>query len=133
MIIEHPERFGLSQLHQLRGRVGRGKVPGLCFLMASTGLSEKALTRLQTLADVHDGFEIARRDLELRGYGEFAGVRQAGIGELDISEMMRESELLLKVKDEAERLIDLDPELTRPEHRPLNAFVESVVSGPSDL
>jgi ATP-dependent DNA helicase RecG len=133
MVIEHPERFGLSQLHQLRGRIGRGLEPGLCFLMASKNLSEKAVSRLKTLVENHDGFEIAQKDLEQRGHGEFIGMRQAGVGELDLSEMIRESELLSKAKEAAQRVIDDDPGLSKPEHGPLRVFVESVLARPLDL
>jgi ATP-dependent DNA helicase RecG len=133
MIIEHPERFGLSQLHQLRGRVGRGKDPGLCLLMISEDLPEKARQRLQVLVDSHDGFEIARKDLEQRGYGQFAGTVQAGVGELDIREMMRESDLLWKAKRAAGKLIDSDPDLSRPEHRILRSFLDIMLTTPVDL
>jgi ATP-dependent DNA helicase RecG len=133
MVIEHPERFGLSQLHQLRGRIGRGLEPGLCFLMAFRNLSEKAVSRLNTLVENHDGFDIAQKDLEQRGHGEFTGMRQAGVGELDLSEMIRESELLSKAKEAAQGVIDDDPGLSRPENGPLRVFVESVLSRPLDL
>jgi ATP-dependent DNA helicase RecG len=133
MIIEHPERFGLAQLHQLRGRVGRGSEKGLCFLMLTDNLSEKSISRLKILVENNDGFEIAQKDLELRGQGELVGMRQAGIGELDFSEMMRESELLLKAKREAERVMDSDPELLHPENGQLKEIVESVLVKPLDL
>jgi len=133
MVIEHPERFGLAQLHQLRGRVGRGAQRGLCLLMLSNNLPERTRSRLETLVENHDGFEIAKKDLELRGQGELIGTRQAGMGELDFTEMMRESELLLTAKREAHRLIDSDPELLRPENRQLKVMVESILAKPLDL
>ena len=133
MVIEHPERFGLAQLHQLRGRVGRGKERGLCFLMTSSNLPETSKSRLKTLVENHDGFEIAKKDLELRGHGEFTGTRQVGMGELDLSEMIRESELLLAAKQEAYRLIDSDPELLRPANRYLKDMVQSILTRPLDL
>ena len=133
MIIEHPERFGLAQLHQLRGRVGRGSDRGVCFLMASAGLSENALTRLKVLVDHHDGFEIARKDLECRGYGELIGMKQTGLGELDLSEMMREPDLLLLAKEKADLLLDSDPQLADPRHHALKGFVESILARPIDL
>ena len=83
MVIEHPECFGLAQLHQLRGRVGRGTEEGHCFLMLSDNLPERVLSRIKCLADNQDGFKIAQQDFELRGYGELTGTRQTGIGELD--------------------------------------------------
>jgi len=133
MIIEHPERFGLAQLHQLRGRVGRGSDRGVCFLMASGSLSENALSRLKVLVDHHDGFEIARKDLEHRGYGELIGMKQTGLGEMDLLEMMKEPDLLSKAKEEAERLLDADPHLSNTENRAMRDFVESVLSHPIDL
>jgi len=133
MIIEHPERFGLAQLHQLRGRVGRGSDRGVCFLMASGSLSQNALSRLKVLVDHHDGFEIARKDLEQRGYGELIGMKQTGLGEMDLLEMMKEPDLLSRAKEEAERLLDADPDLLSAENRALRHFVESVLSRPIDL
>ena len=133
MIIEHPERFGLAQLHQLRGRVGRGSDRGVCFLMGSASLSENALSRLKVLVDHHDGFEIARKDLESRGYGELIGMKQTGLGEVDLSEMMREPELLLLAKEKADLLLDSDPELADPLNHALKSFVESILTRPIDL
>ena len=133
MIIEHPERFGLSQLHQLRGRVGRGVERGLCLLMLPRDLSEKSRSRLEILAENHDGFDIARRDLEMGGQGELIGRRQAGIGELDLTETAREWELLLAAKKEANHLINADPDLSRPENRQMKIMVESILAKPLDL
>ena len=133
MIIEQPERFGLAQLHQLRGRVGRGSVRGVCVLMAPDALSPRALSRLQILTETHDGFEIARKDLEQRGQGELIGIRQAGLGELDLDEMMREPDLLLLAKEKADLLLDSDPELADPAHRGLKNFIESILTRPIDL
>jgi ATP-dependent DNA helicase RecG len=133
MIIEHPERFGLSQLHQLRGRVGRGSERGVCLLMVSDDLSDKALTRLRILTESRDGREIARKDLEERGQGELIGMRQAGLGELDLQEMMREPELLLRAKETADAILDADPELAHPRHRSLKDFVASILARPIDL
>ena len=133
MIIEHPERFGLSQLHQLRGRVGRGSAPAVCCLMAGRDLPEKAVQRLEVLVEHCDGFEIAQKDMEQRGFGQFVGTMQAGLGEIDLSEMVREPDLLLKAKAAAEELIREDPDLARPEHRPLRGFVDSMLTTPVDL
>ncbi len=133
MVIEHPERFGLSQLHQLRGRVGRGTERGLCLLMLSRDLSEKSRSRLEILVKNHDGFDIARRDLEMRGQGELIGRRQAGIGELDLTETAEEWELLLAAKNEANHLIDADPDLSRPENGLMKIMVESILAKPLDL
>ncbi|MBN1832289.1 MAG: ATP-dependent DNA helicase RecG [Deltaproteobacteria bacterium] len=133
MVIEHPERFGLSQLHQLRGRVGRGAERGLCLLMLPRDLSEKSRSRLEILAENHDGFDIARIDLEMRGQGELTGSRQAGIGELDLTETSREWELLLAAKNEANHLVDADPDLSRPENGQMKIMVESILAKPLDL
>jgi len=133
MIIEHPERFGLAQLHQLRGRVGRGSDRGVCFLMVAASLSENSRSRLKVLADHDDGFEIARKDLEYRGHGELIGMKQTGLGELDLSEMMREPDLLLLAKEKAEVLLDSDPELADPCNHALKSFVDSILTKPIDL
>ena len=133
MIIEHPERFGLSQIHQLRGRVGRGSERGVCLLMVSEGLSDRALSRLQIITKSRDGFEIAQKDLEERGQGELIGMRQAGLGELDLSEMIREPDLLFRAKEAADALLDADPEFAHPDHQGLKGFVESVLTKPIDL
>ena len=117
MVIQNPERFGLTQLHQLRGRVGRGTKRGHCFLMLSTQPSAQTLSRLRILVQSHDGFEIAQKDLEMRGQGELMGTKQAGAGELDFAEMFREPELLVAAKKEADALVASDPTLSRPENR----------------
>jgi ATP-dependent DNA helicase RecG len=117
MVIQNPERFGLTQLHQLRGRVGRGTKRGRCFLMLSTQPSAQTLSRLRILVQSHDGFEIAQKDLEMRGQGELMGTKQSGAGELDFAEMFREPELLVAAKKEADALVASDPTLSRPENR----------------
>ena len=133
MIIEHPERFGLAQLHQLRGRVGRGSEQGICLLMLSGTALEKARERLGILVNHQDGAEIAQKDLEMRGYGELIGTRQTGLGDLDLGDVIREPELLIKAKEEAHRLVDSDPGLLFPENQLLKAFVEEMVRKPVDL
>jgi ATP-dependent DNA helicase RecG len=133
MIIEHPERFGLSQLHQLRGRVGRGSDGGVCLLMVSGDLSDKSLSRLRVMTESRDGHEIARKDLEERGPGELIGMRQAGVGELDLWEMMKEPELVFQAKKTADALLDADPELSQSSHRGLRSFVQSILTKPIDL
>lgn len=126
MIIEHPERFGLAQLHQLRGRVGRGTEQGMCLLILPDDLSEKTEARLKAIAESHDGFEIARKDLEFRGYGELTGLRQAGIGEIEPSEIIRHQDMLMDAKRLAHSLIQSDPELLNPDHRYLKVIMEAV-------
>jgi ATP-dependent DNA helicase RecG len=94
MVIEHAERFGLAQLHQLRGRVGRGAAASACVLLASYPMSAVARERLGIIRDTQDGFEIARRDLLLRGPGEFLGARQSGLPMLRFADLERDSDLL---------------------------------------
>lgn len=133
MIIEQPDRFGLAQLHQLRGRVGRGHENGICLLMVSDNLSERTMSRLKILVKTGDGFKIAEKDFELRGQGEITGIRQSGLGELDLNEIAREPGLLSDAKREAQNLINSDSELLRPEHHNLRKLVESVLKRPTDL
>jgi ATP-dependent DNA helicase RecG len=133
MVIEHPERFGLAQLHQLRGRIGRGNEGGVCFLMLSKDLSEKAIARLTILAETHDGFEISRKDLDLRGHGELTGTRQSGAGEIDISEIITYQDLLVSAKKEAKDLIESDPELSRTDHHLLRTIIASILKKPLDV
>ena len=116
MVVEHAERFGLSQLHQLRGRVGRGEHQSYCILIAYYPVSEEARTRLSTMARTNDGFEIAEVDLELRGPGEFFGTRQSGMPELRIADVLRDQKLLIQARKEAFALVEEDPHLELPEH-----------------
>jgi len=115
MVIEHAERFGLSQLHQLRGRVGRGAAASACVLLYSTGdaprLGEAARERLRAMAETNDGFEIARRDLEIRGPGEFLGARQSGEAMLRFADLAQDSALLDWARKEAPMLLDHHPHL----------------------
>jgi ATP-dependent DNA helicase RecG len=110
MVIEHAERFGLSQLHQLRGRVGRGAAASACVLLYSTGdaprLGETARERLKAMAETNDGFEIARRDLEIRGPGEFLGARQSGEAMLRFADLATDQALLEWARHEAPRMLD---------------------------
>jgi ATP-dependent DNA helicase RecG len=101
MVIEHAERFGLSQLHQLRGRVGRGPHESYCVLLAGEGTTEEARRRLRVLCDAHDGFAIARADLQMRGPGEFLGTRQSGIPDLRVGDILRDHDLLEEARREA--------------------------------
>jgi len=117
MVIEHAERFGLSQLHQLRGRVGRGAAASACVLLYSTGdaprLSETARARLKAMADTNDGFEIARRDLDIRGPGEFLGARQSGAALLRFADLATDTALLEWARSAAPVLLDRHPELAQ--------------------
>jgi len=110
MVIEHAERMGLSQLHQLRGRVGRGSVQSACFLLYQPPLSETARARLKIVYESSDGFEIARADLHLRGPGEFLGIRQSGVPLLKIADLERDADLLEVARDIAARLLREQPQ-----------------------
>ncbi len=115
MVIEHAERFGLSQLHQLRGRVGRGTAASACVLLYSTGdaprLGETARARLKAMAETSDGFEIARRDLDIRGPGEFLGARQSGAALLRFADLTTDTQLLAWAREAAPLMLDRYPEL----------------------
>ncbi len=117
MVIEHAERFGLSQLHQLRGRVGRGAAASACVLLYSTGdaprLGETARARLKAMAESNDGFEIARRDLEIRGPGEFMGARQSGAALLRFADVVEDAGLLAWARELAPVMLDQHPALAQ--------------------
>jgi ATP-dependent DNA helicase RecG len=117
MLIEHPERFGLSQLHQLRGRVGRGAEESWCVLLGDYG--DDSRERLQLFASTDDGFEIARADLRLRGMGDLFGQQQSGEAMFRIADVVRDEDLLLRARNAADRLLADDPELSRKTHAPL--------------
>jgi ATP-dependent DNA helicase RecG len=124
MLIEHAERFGLAQLHQLRGRVGRGAQQSFCLLLASgrpASPSSEARRRLEALVKSNDGFVIAEEDLKIRGPGEFFGVRQWGAPEFRAASLIRDADLLQQAREEAFALLKQDPQLAKPEHRALRA------------
>jgi ATP-dependent DNA helicase RecG len=121
MLIEGADRFGLSQLHQFRGRVGRGEHQSYCLLLADSA-SEVARERLSALERIHDGFQLAEVDLELRGPGDFFGTRQSGLPDLRMAQLS-DRELLAAARKEATRLMEQDPELSAPEHAALAAQV----------
>ncbi|MET4692428.1 ATP-dependent DNA helicase RecG [Endozoicomonas lisbonensis] len=114
MIIENPERLGLAQLHQLRGRVGRGSIASHCLLMYHAPLSQQSRERLQVMRDSSDGFMIAEKDLELRGPGEVLGTRQTGLAQLRVAELERDSDLLEDVRSAAQTLLQVAPENAEP-------------------
>ena len=113
MVIEHPERFGLAQLHQLRGRVGRAGHQSYCILMGPRMFAEEARERLNVFVRTNDGFRIAEEDLRLRGPGEFFGTRQSGLPDLRAANIIRDADLLEKAREEAFELVQQDPELER--------------------
>jgi ATP-dependent DNA helicase RecG len=119
MIVEEAASFGLTQLHQLRGRVGRGRHPGRCFLMEAAESTPEGRERLEALCRTHDGFRIAEEDFALRGPGEVFGEQQAGLGGLRAAHLLRDAETLVKARRDAEALIAKDPELRSPGHAAL--------------
>jgi ATP-dependent DNA helicase RecG len=119
MLIEHAERFGLSQLHQLRGRVGRGPWKSYCILLTAGKLGEDAERRVQAMVETNDGFKIAEVDLQLRGPGEFFGTRQSGLPEFRVADLLRDAALLEEARRDAQAIIAGDPELRQAEHRGL--------------
>ena len=125
IVIENAERFGLSQLHQLRGRVGRGRYQSYCVLVTSSH-SDTARERLRALCATNDGFRIAEEDLRLRGPGDFFGKRQHGLPQLKVADFASDVALLQEAKQAAEELVVSDPELSRPEHAPLRRRVEEM-------
>lgn len=120
MVIEHAERFGLSQLHQLRGRVGRGREKSYCILMSSGKMTEDGEKRLRVMESTGDGFRIAEADLEIRGAGDFLGTRQAGMPDFRVASILRDGSLLERARLAAFALLDRDPDLARPEHKALH-------------
>jgi ATP-dependent DNA helicase RecG len=123
MLIEHAERFGLTQLHQLRGRVGRGGIQSTCVLLAQSGFGDDALKRLKTMESTNDGFKIAEADLEIRGPGELFGTRQSGIPALKIADLLTDGKLLATARQEAQALVKSDPGLADPGHAPIRQMV----------
>ncbi len=114
MVIESAERFGLSQLHQLRGRVGRGAEQSFCILMTGNKLSNEARTRMNTMVETNDGFRISEVDLKLRGPGDIMGTQQSGALDFHIADLIKDSELLEAARQEAEYIYDNDPKLEHP-------------------
>ncbi len=123
IIIEDADRFGLAQLHQLRGRVGRGEHASFCILMADPK-TEDGRARLQALTETSDGFKIAEEDLRLRGPGEFYGTRQSGLPELAIADILNDMDVLVETRETAFLLVDADPKLQLPEHAALRRALE---------
>ena len=117
MVIESAERFGLSQLHQLRGRVGRGADQSYCILMSGHKLSDDARQRLQTMVATNDGFEISEADLRLRGPGDLMGTQQSGVLQLKIADLVKDGETLKLARSYAQKVLRQDPELNHPDHK----------------
>jgi ATP-dependent DNA helicase RecG len=128
MVIENAERFGLAQLHQLRGRVGRGKEQAYCILMTGTQLNSKSRERLQTMVRTNDGFEIADVDLQLRGPGDLLGVKQSGVLDLKIADLAQDSEILQAARIAAQHILKEDPMLTHPQNIPIQTQLAHIRS-----
>ncbi len=133
MVVENAERFGISQLHQLRGRVGRGADKSYCVLFSGPNVSDGGDERLDALAKTTDGFLLAERDLEIRGEGQLFGARQSGLPDLKLVRLMKHRSLIEATRNRARRLVDDDPELDQPHHRALRAEVDRRFSGLDDL
>ncbi len=133
MVIEHPERFGLAQLHQLRGRIGRGERPSWCILMVGDEELAESSERLRYFVATTDGFKLAEKDLELRGPGELFGTRQHGLPDLRIADIFRDREVLLRARRDAFRLIEIDPALKQPQHELVRKVLYSRYAGRAEL
>jgi ATP-dependent DNA helicase RecG len=123
MVIESAEKFGLSQLHQLRGRVGRGSEKSYCILLTSNKLSEDGKQRLAIMCATNDGFKIAEKDLELRGPGDIEGTRQSGALNLKLADLVADQEILLVAKKLATQLVEADEKLELPQNMMLRTFL----------
>ena len=129
MVIESAERFGLSQLHQLRGRVGRGADQSYCILMSSVKLSKEAATRIEIMTETNDGFEIAETDLQLRGPGDIEGTMQSGIPfDLKIANLGKDGQIIEYARNIAEEIISLDPLLEESSNQILAAGLKRLFS-----
>jgi len=117
MLVENAERFGLSQLHQMRGRIGRGPDPSSCLLLAQYTRSDDAWRRLKVMEETDDGFRIAEEDLAIRGPGELLGTRQSGVPDFRVASLVRDAKVLSEAREDAFALVREDPELRQPEHR----------------
>jgi len=126
MVIENAERFGLSQLHQLRGRVGRRSDQSYCILMTGLKLSTEARTRLRTMVDTSDGFKIAEVDMELRGPGNLMGTQQSGALDLLVADLAKDGELLKTARSAAQDILNADPDLNKEENRPIKNHINSL-------
>ena len=136
MVVEHAERFGLSTLHQLRGRVGRGAAQSYAFLVYGDDLTPEGVERLKIMKETTDGFRIAERDLQLRGPGELLGVRQSGFLRFRVADLARDADLLASARDEAHRILAEDPGFLRAENAPIgralaaaSSFADAVLGG----
>ena len=123
MMIEHSERFGLSQLHQLRGRVGRGEHKSFCILLMGYAVSPESKERVTFMESTNDGFKLAEFDLELRGPGEFLGTKQSGVIGFKIADIVKNQDILLQARQSAFDVLAMDPELVLPENKHVKEYV----------
>jgi ATP-dependent DNA helicase RecG len=126
MVIENAERFGLSQLHQLRGRVGRGADQSYCILMTNYNLGADSKARIDTMVKTNNGFEIAETDLKLRGPGDILGTQQSGALDLLIADLGKDGKLLQDARQRAVELLEGDPDLQKPENQVIRTQIESM-------
>jgi ATP-dependent DNA helicase RecG len=124
MVIENAERFGLSQLHQLRGRVGRGAEQSYCILITDYKISKETKLRIETMCRTNDGFEIAEVDLQLRGPGDLSGTQQSGLLDLLVANLAQDGEILKAARQSAEEILNADPDLLQPVNQPIRAHIE---------
>jgi len=127
MVIESAERFGLSQLHQLRGRVGRGAEQSFCVLMTGDKLSKDTVKRIETMVRTNDGFEISEVDLQLRGPGDLMGTQQSGALNLHIADLSKDQQLVAQAREEAKQLLQKDPGLQHAENAGLREVMKDVL------
>ncbi len=127
MVIESAERFGLSQLHQLRGRVGRGAEKSYCILMTGDKISKESLKRMETMVQSNDGFEISEVDLQLRGPGDLMGTQQSGVLDLKISNLARDGQIVTLAREAAKKLLEDDPQFLLPEHQSLKEAIRTIL------
>jgi ATP-dependent DNA helicase RecG len=132
MIIESAERFGLSQLHQLRGRVGRGAEQSYCILMTGYKLSAEARLRMDTMVRTNDGFEIAEVDLKIRGPGDISGTQQSGVMDLKIADIVKDGSILELSRKAAVEILKKDPSLSSEENRAARMVMEQRAQGRED-
>jgi ATP-dependent DNA helicase RecG len=133
ILVEHAERFGLPQLHQLRGRIGRGRYPSKCLLLANYRRSEEARRRLSVMEETSDGFRIAEEDLIIRGPGDFLGTRQSGLPDFRVANILRDGKILNLARQEAFSLVERDPDLSQPGHRALGKVLKERWKGRLEL
>ena len=129
MVIESAERFGLAQLHQLRGRVGRGGEQSYCILMTGNKLSAESRARIETMVQTNDGFKIAEADMRLRGYGDLMGLRQSGVSNLKIADLFKDGAILEAARKAAQNVLFSDPDLLSPANAPIRAVYDGVLKG----